>query len=102
MSLIERAAKTIGLRQRSYQGMFAEGAPYHHVLSELALYARAFSADDDNLSRDDLMKMHGRRQMFFMILNHLKLSTAEIEGIYISLAARNSARPPFPQGDIDG
>lgn len=97
MSMIDRAVKSLGLRQHSYQGLFGEGSPHHHVLTELALYARAFSTDDDGISRDMLMTMHGRRQMFFMIVNHLKLSPDEIEGVYISLASR-SARRNMMQG----
>jgi hypothetical protein len=98
MSMIDRAVKTLGLRQKSYQGLFGEGSPGHHVLAELALYARAFVPDVDDISHDMLMTMHGRRQMFFMIVNHLKLSPDEIEGIYVSLAAR-SARHNLMQGE---
>lgn len=88
MSLIGYARETLGLRQRSYQSMFAEGSPFHHVLAELAIYSRAFDADQDDLSHDMLMTMHGRRQMFFMILNHLKLSAEEIQAFYATIAAR--------------
>ena len=95
MSLVERAVQSLGLRQRSYQGLFGEGSPGHHVMTELALYSRAFAADDDGLSRDMLMTMHGRRQMFFHIVNHLKLSTTELEGIYLTIATRTAARRPY-------
>jgi hypothetical protein len=93
MSLIGRAVQTMGLRQRSYQGLFAEGSPGHHVMVELALYARAYDADQDGISRDQLMTMHGRRQMFFHIVNHLKLSPNELEGVYLSIASRATTRP---------
>ena len=99
MSLIERAVKSIGLRQRSYHGLFGEGGPNHNVMTELALYARAFDADQDDLSHDKLMMMHGRRQMFFHIVNHLKLSVDELEAIYITTATRNSRRMPPSQGE---
>ena len=92
MSIIDRAVKTIGLRQRSYQSLFAEGSRGHHVLTEIALYSMAFDADADGLSRDTVMTMHGRRQMFFHIVNHLKLSPMELESIYITVAPRSAAR----------
>ena len=91
MSIVDHAMKSIGLRQRSFQSLFAPGAPGHHVLAELALYSKAFEADADDLSHDKLMMMHGRRQMFFHIINHLKLSPNELEGIYVTLASRAGA-----------
>ena len=101
MSMIDRAVKSLGLRQRSYESMFAEGSPYHHVLVELALYCRAFDADQDDLTHDRLMMMHGRRQVYFLILNHLNLSPNEIEAFYTSIAARPAAarRLVVPQGE---
>jgi hypothetical protein len=99
MSLVERAVKTLGLRQKSYQNLFAEGGPNHHVLVELALYSNAYDADPDDINRDRLMMMHGRRQMFFHIVNHLKLSPNELEGLYLSIAARQAARFPAMQGE---
>lgn len=93
MSLVDRAVKSLGLRQRSYQGLFGEGSPGQHVLAELALYSRAFEPDTDGLNHDTLMTMHGRRQMFFMIVNHLKLSPNELEAVYLRIASRPAARP---------
>jgi len=103
MSMLERGLRTIGLRQRSYQSLFAE--PNHKVLAELALYSNAFRADVDGLSHDMIMIMHGRRQMFFHIVDHLKLSVDELEALYVSLAARPAqarraaASFPMPTGE---
>jgi len=98
VSIVDRAVKSLGLRQRAYQGLFGEGSPSHHILTELALYAKAFEPDTDGIGHDMLMTMHGRRQMFFHIVNHLKLSTNELEAIYISVATRSAQRFTVVQG----
>jgi hypothetical protein len=53
----------------------------HSVLVDLADYAHAFAADPENLNNDQIREMHGRRQMFFRIFKHLKLTPPELESI---------------------
>jgi hypothetical protein len=86
-----RALELLGGRQQSYQSVFA-GSAMHLVMTDLAKFSGAFLSDPDGMTHDDLMKMHGRRQMFFRIYNNLKLSPPELEEIarpaLIAAAAR--------------
>lgn len=75
------ALQKLGIRQQAYKTTFAEGGIAHHVLVDLADYAHAFIADPEGLSNDQIREMYGRRQLFFRIFKHLKLSPAELEGV---------------------
>lgn len=101
MRAYDRAAQMLGLRQRSYQSVFGEGGPAHSVLVDLAEYCGACNPDPDGIDRDKLMTMHGRRQAYFRIVNHLKLSPDEFEDVYRSvvLARARSMAPPQTEGD---
>jgi len=92
------ALQKLGFRQQAYQTAFAEGSPGHLVLADLADYSRAFNADTDGISHDVLMAMHGRRQMFFRIIHHLKLAPHEIEAVYRTALMRAAARLQTSQG----
>lgn len=92
-----RVSAMLGYRQRAYQETFA-GSPRQHVLVDLAKFARAFDADLDGLSHDQLMTMHGRRQMFFRIVHHLKLSPTELEQVYQPALMQAAARLRTNQG----
>jgi len=93
------ALQKLGFRQRAYQSAFGEGSPGHLVLVDLAAYANAFAPDTDGISHDMLMTMHGRRQMFFRIVNHLKLAPNEIEVVYRSVLMRTAARLQTTRGE---
>lgn len=80
MSIWNLALQKLGLRQRSYQSVF--DGPLHNVLVDLARYSGAFEADPNGISRDELLARHGRRQMFFRILHHIKLTSQELEAVY--------------------
>lgn len=97
----ERAVHMLGFRQRSYQGVFGEGTQGQLVLVDLAVYCRAFLPDPDDISKDTLMAMHGRRQVYFRIIDHLKLSPIEIEGVYRGALMRAAGRlqPAAQEGD---
>lgn len=76
------ALQKLGLRQKSYQTAFGrEGGPGFHVLVDLADYSHAFAADPENLTETQLWEMHGRRQMFFRIFKHIKLTPLELENV---------------------
>jgi hypothetical protein len=88
---LHTAAQKLGFRQQSYQSVF-EGSARQLVLVDLANYARAFDGDPDGMSHDALMTMHGRRQMFFRILKHLKLNPQELEYVYRPALMNAAAR----------
>lgn len=69
-------------KQKHYQSTFGEGSSGHLVLEDLALFCCAFKGDQDNMTPNELMKMHGRRQVYFRIIDLLKLSPTEIESVY--------------------
>ena len=76
------ALQKLGFRQQAYRSTFAEGSPAHLVLVDLAKFSRAFQADITGISNDVLREMHGRRQMFFRMTDHLKLTPQELELVY--------------------
>lgn len=82
MNPYDRWSRMLGLRQQAYQSVFGEGGPGHSVLVDLAEFCCAFKADADGIDKDKLLTMHGRRQVYFRILDHLKLSPMEIEAVY--------------------
>jgi hypothetical protein len=76
------ALQKLGIRQKAYQTAFGrEGSAGFHVLVDLADYAHAFAADPENLTERQLWEMHGRRQMFFRIFKHIKLTPQELENV---------------------
>lgn len=89
--LYHAALQKLGFRAQSYQSVFA-GSAMHLVMTDLAKFSGAFVTDPTGMTHDALMMMHGRRQMFFRIWNHLKLSPHELEEIarpaLIAAAAR--------------
>jgi hypothetical protein len=89
--IFRTVAEKLGYRQKAYQSVFG-GSAMQMVLVDLAAYSKAFDADTDGLSHDALMAMHGRRQMFFRILNHMKLSPIEIEQVYRPALMQAAAR----------
>lgn len=76
-----RAVEMLGFRQKSYQQAFS-GSSMHLVLVDLAKYSNAFNTELEHLTSDQLREMNGRRQIFFRILNHLKLSPSDLEQVY--------------------
>ena len=99
MTLYEQALQKLGFRTRSYQQAFGEGAPGHLVLVDLADYSRAFKPDAEGLNDGQIREMYGRRQMFFRIVNHLKLAPLEIEAVYRSALLRAASRLQSNRGD---
>ncbi len=102
--LVREMLQKLGFRQQTYKQAFGEGTALHLVLTDLANYSRAFEADTDGITHDDLMKMHGRRQMFFYIIHHLKLAPPELELVYgsaIVKAARRVQTIPMKDHDDD-
>jgi hypothetical protein len=95
--ILDRAAQLLGFRQQTYQSAF-NGSAMQLVLVDLAKFARAYDADLDGLSHDQLMAMHGRRQMFFRIVKHLKLSPAELEQVYQPALVHAARRIQTTQG----
>lgn len=80
MNLVyQRALQKLGLRQKAYQTTFGEGGLGHSVLRDLATYCGAFDADMIGKDSNTILIMHGRRQAFFRIFKHLKLSPGELE-----------------------
>lgn len=77
-----RGLQMLGYRRQVYQTVFSEGGPLHQALVDLAKYSGAFDADPNGITRDDLLVRHGRRQLFFRIIHHLKLSPQELETVY--------------------
>jgi hypothetical protein len=98
MNPYDRAREMLGFRQRAYQTAFSEGTPAHLVLTDLAVFCRAFGGDVDGIDQNTLMTMHGRRQVFFRIIEHLKLSPLEIEAVYRSTLMRSAARLQTSEG----
>lgn len=98
MTAYDRAREMLGFRQRSYQSVFSEGAAGQLVLTDLAVFCRAFTGDIDGLDHNTLMTMHGRRQVFFRIIEHLKLSPIEIETVYRATLMRSAARINASEG----
>lgn len=88
----QRALQTLGLRQGAYHITFGVGTPGHNALVDLALYSNAFAADPEKVDHDTLMTMHGRRQAFFRIFKHVKLSPAELEAVARSALLNAAAR----------
>lgn len=93
----QEALQKLGFRQKSYQSAFA-GSAMQLVLVDLAKYSHAFDADVMGQSHDNLLVMHGRRQMFFRILTHLKLSQAEMEHVYQPALVSAARRIQTTQG----
>ena len=94
---IRAAIQRLGFRKQSYQTAFG-GSSMQMVLVDLAKFSRAFDADIEGISHDALLMMHGRRQMFFRILTHLKLSQAELEQVYQPALVQAAARLQRSQG----
>lgn len=97
-NLYMMALQKLGFRQRAYQATFGEGSPGHLTLVDLAVYAAAFVPDTEGLSAGQLREMHGRRQVFFRIYNHLKLAPTELEAVYRSALLRAASRLQSSQG----
>lgn len=95
---MQTVLQKLGFRQRAYQSSFGDGSPGHMVLADLADFSRAFVPDTDGISHDVLMTMHGRRQMFFRIFNHLKLSPQDLEAVYRTSVLRAASRLQSNQG----
>lgn len=93
------ALQKLGFRQHAYQAAFGEGTPGHLTMVDLADYSHAFMPDTEGLSDGQLREMHGRRQMFFRITNHLKFAPSEIEAIYRSALLRAASRLQSNRGD---
>ena len=75
------ALQKLGFRQKAYQSAFAQGTPLQMVLIDLAKFSGAFVSDPDGMTHDQLMTMHGRRQMFFRIFSQIKMTPQELEEI---------------------
>lgn len=101
MSFYQAALSRLGFRQRAYQAAFAEGAPGHLALRDLALYSRAFEPDVDGLTHDQILIMQGRRQMFFRIFHHVKLSSIELETVARDAIVHAAARLQRQQGETE-
>jgi len=101
MNMFLAAAQKLGFRQSAYRSAFPEGSATHLVLVDLANYSRAFDADNDDLSDRGLIRMSGRRDMFFRIIKHLKLSPTELEDVYRPALLGAAARLQRTQGDDD-
>lgn len=88
---LQVALQKLGFRQRAYQSAFAEGSPGHMVLVDLALYCKAFKTDEVQ-DPNTLMRMQGRRDVFFRIFDHLKLTPNELEAVYRTAVQRAAVR----------
>jgi hypothetical protein len=86
------ALRVLGMRQQTYQAAFGEGSHGHRALVDLAEYSRAFAADPEKLSHDEIMEMHGRRQMFFRIFRHVKLTPDQLEIVARDALVHTAAR----------
>lgn len=93
---MRQAAEKLGFRQKTYQTAFV-GSAMQLVLVDLAQYAQAFDAD----LPDATPRMQGRRDVFFRIFNHLKLSPFELEQVYGPAVAQTAARLQRQQGASD-
>jgi hypothetical protein len=91
------AADKLGFRQKAYQQTFG-GSNMQLVLVDLAKYACAFEADPDNIPDATLRRLQGRRDMFFRIIKHLKLSPMEIEQVYAPVLMSAANRLARQQG----
>ena len=98
-AIFRTVAQKLGFRQSAYRQMFAEGAPAHLVLVDLAKYSRAFDSDNADLDDRALVRMTGRRDVFFRIIKHLKLSPAELEHVYRPALISAAAHLQRNQGD---
>lgn len=98
--LWQKALQRLGYRQHAYQSVF-EGTAKHQVLVDLARYSHAFDPDGDSISHDMLLTMHGRRQMFFRIIHHLKLTPQELEQVYRPALVTAAARLERQQGAVE-
>lgn len=98
---LRRAIEKLGFRQKAYQTAFGiVGSPQYLALLDLADYCAAWRADFDGIGHDMLMQMHGRRQAFFRVFNHLKLNQNEIETVYKGALVRAAERlNPQNEGD---
>ena len=102
-AFLDTAAQKLGFRQSAYRQTFADGSPANLVLVDLANFSRAFDADIDGVSHDGLMMIHGRRQVFFRIVKHLKLTPIELEYVYQPAMLAAAARlQRTNQGDDNG
>lgn len=97
--LWQNAIQRLGFRQQAYQRVF-DGA-MQTALIDLARYSRAFDADTSGMSDRDLWEMHGRRQMFFRIVSHLKLTSQELEQVYRPELVMTANRLQQRQGHND-
>ena len=94
-----RALEKLGFRQKSYKSAFGiVGSPQYIALIDLADYCGAWRGDHDGIAHDVLMQMVGRRQAYFRLFNHLKLSQPEMEIVYKGAILRAAERLN-PQGD---
>ena len=97
---LQIALQKLGFRQRAYQSAFGEGSPGHMVMVDLALYCKAFKTDDVQ-EPNTLMRMQGRRDVFFRIFDHLKLTPNELEAVYRTAVQRAAARLQTNQGEYE-
>ena len=97
---LRRAIEKLGIRQRAYKQAFGiVGSPQYLALLDMADYCGAWNGDSANMGHDMLMQMVGRRQAFFRIFNHLKLSQAEIETVYRGALLRAAERLGNNEGE---
>jgi hypothetical protein len=88
-----RATEKLGFRQKSYQQAFGvEGSPANLALVDLADYCGAFRSDLAGLTNEQLREMNGRRQAFFRVWTHLKLSPIEMELVCKQVLVRAASR----------
>lgn len=103
MNVLQIAAQKLGFRQGAYRQTFGEGSLLHLTLVDLANYSRAFDADNADLDDRQLVRMSGRRDVFFRIIKHLKLTPTELEQVYrpalINAAARLQRSNPGDDND---
>lgn len=98
---VRRALEKLGFRQRAYQSAFGmAGSPQYLAVVDLADYCAAWRGDYEGIDHNTLMQMAGRRQAFFRIFNHLKLTQPEIEIVYKGAIMRAAERlDQTTQGD---
>lgn len=96
---VNRALQMFGIRQREYQQIF--GSADNRALLDLALYSRSFQPDVEGMSHDHLLIMHGRRQMFFRIFHHVKLTPAELETVASKAIVRAATMLQQQQGEAE-
>lgn len=99
-ALYQLALQKLGFRQQSYRDAFA-GSAMQLTLVDLAKYSGAFDADPHGMSDAMLREMIGRRQMFFRILTHLKLSQSEMEQVYQPALVHAARRLQASNGDSE-